>query len=117
MSHFLLILAKQSKTKSKERHAELLCATEEDNKKYLCGRQNVRIINHRFARKIMMAQKPGLAYHPDERSECRASCLILGDYSTPSMGTPGSAFAERMASAVFTWLTFGAGVSFLVKNC
>ena len=37
-------------------------------------------------------------------------------YSTPSMGTPGSNFAERMASAVLTWLTFSAGVSLLVRK-
>lgn len=117
MGRFLLVLAKQSKTKTEECYAELLSATEKDNEKDPCGRQNAWMINHPFARKITMAQKPELVYGPDEKSECRASCLILGDYSTPSMGTPGSAFAERMASAVFTWLTFGAGVSFLVKNC
>jgi NhaA family Na+:H+ antiporter len=33
-----------------------------------------------------------------------------------STGTPGSSFAVRMASADLTWLTFGAVVSFVVRN-
>ena len=36
--------------------------------------------------------------------------------SSRSMGTPGSCFDERMARAVFTWLTFFAGVKWPVKN-
>ena len=35
---------------------------------------------------------------------------------TDQIGTPGSCFAVRIVSDVFTLATFGAGVSLLVRN-
>ena len=37
-------------------------------------------------------------------------------HSAQPSGTPGSFFAVRIVSEVFTLATFGAGVSLLVKN-
>jgi len=57
---------------------------------------------------IRRARPRRTGYSPDAARACFVS--------STSIGTPGSCFELRIASADFTWLTFGAGVRFVVRN-